>query len=335
MNLITSSSALEQAAQLANQYAAANVFTDYRIRKAAQTRRRHAADLALFAQFLSHAAPVDPQALAADPAAWHSITWGLVEGFKLWMLQQGYAMGSVNSRLSTVKKYAQLAFKAGAISDAEHALIRTVEGYRHKDSKHVDDQRDTTRMGAKKSTSVALTKDQANTLKQQPDTPQGRRDAVLMCLLLDHGLRAGEVAGLLVENINLKSGEIVFYRSKVDKVQTHRLSPDALRAIKAWFKHGDVPAIGPLLRGSQKGGALTTTGMTTRAITQRVQVLGEALGIAGLSAHDCRHHWATRAARGGTDPFALQEAGGWNSLAMPRRYVEDAKIANEGVRFDE
>jgi hypothetical protein len=34
------------------------------------------------------------------------------------------------------------------------------------------------------------------------------------------------------------------------------------------------------------------------------------------------------------DPFRLQEAGGWNSLALPRRYVEAAKIANEGMGID-
>jgi hypothetical protein len=28
---------------------------------------------------------------------------------------------------------------------------------------------------------------------------------------------------------------------------------------------------------------------------------------------------------------ALQEAGGWSSLAMPRRYVEESEIANEGM----
>ncbi|MEP7286218.1 MAG: transposase [Chloroflexota bacterium] len=52
-----------------------------------------------------------------------------------------------------------------------------------------------------------------------------------------------------------------------------------------------------------------------------------------LMPHDCRHYWATRAASQGTDPFALQEAGGWNSLAMPRRYIEAGKIANDGVRL--
>ena len=40
------------------------------------------------------------------------------------------------------------------------------------------------------------------------------------------------------------------------------------------------------------------------------------------------------AARSGTDPFALRDAGGWNSLSMPSRYVEDQDIANEGVILD-
>jgi hypothetical protein len=30
----------------------------------------------------------------------------------------------------------------------------------------------------------------------------------------------------------------------------------------------------------------------------------------------------------GSDPFAPQYEGGWNSQAMPRRHVESARIAN-------
>ena len=60
--------------------------------------------------------------------------------------------------------------------------------------------------------------------------------------------------------------------------------------------------------------------------------MGEAVGVAGLSAHDLRHHWASWAVSQGTDAFALRDAGGWNSLAMPSRYVEAATVANERVR---
>lgn len=209
-------------------------------------------------------------------------------------------------------------------------MIRTVAGYAHKEARRIDERRETSRRGSKKSSAVRISQKQAKKLKAQPDTPQGRRDALLMCLLLDHGLRVGEVAKLQVSDIDLKAGEIRFLRPKVDKVQTHKLSADTLRALHAWFDSGDSPGTGSLLRGSRKGGALTNSGMTERSITERVRVLGEEVGLDGLSAHDCRHYWATYWARK-VDVLRLQEAGGWSSLAMPRRYVEDSEIANEGM----
>jgi hypothetical protein len=30
----------------------------------------------------------------------------------------------------------------------------------------------------------------------------------------------------------------------------------------------------------------------------------------------------------------LQDAGGWNSLAMPGRYFEAAKVANQGMKLE-
>ncbi len=126
------------------------------------------------------------------------------------------------------------------------------------------------------------------------------------------------------------TSELRFYRPKVDKTQTHKLSADTLRAVQVWFESGDAPAVGPLLCGSRKGGALTAAGMSEQSITARVRALGEAVGIKGLSAHDCRHYWATFWADK-VDVIRLQEAGGWNSLAMPRRYIEESEIANEGM----
>ncbi len=325
--------ALAEAGQIANEAAAQGVFADYISRRSDNTLRRQNADLRLFAEYLDQAGVArDGDAMQRDAEPWSGMTWGIVEGFKRWMLSEGYAVGSVNVRLSTIKTYAKLAFKAGAIDGTEHSMIRQVVGYSHKESKRVDQKRRITRIGEKKAEPVRLTAEQALLLKSQPDTSQGRRDTLLMCLLLDHGLRCGEVAILKVENVDLKTGQLGFYRPKVDKEQVHRLTSDTLRAAYAWFTSGDAPEHGPLLRGSRKGGELTDAGMTERAITKRVRYLGRRLGLERLSAHDCRHFWASHAAQSGTDPFALQEAGGWNSLAMPRRYVEESKIANQGVK---
>jgi integrase len=332
--------ALTLAGQVANDIAARSVFMDYQSRKAKNTLRRQANDLALFADFL-RVTGLQVGDFVSDPETWRGMTWGLVEGFARWQLQEGYAVPSVNVRLATVKSYARLALKAGALTATEYALIRSVQGYSHKEGKRIDEQRQAaelpTRKGAKKSAAVSLTPEQAEQLKTQPETPQGRRDALLMCLLLDHGLRVGEVVLLEVNHFDLKAGILTFYRPKVDKTQTHALTPQTLQAARAYFMQ-DALKKGNVWRksaskqdGKGAAGTLNGQGMTERGMTKRVMMLGEAVGLHGLSAHDCRHYWATQAARNGTPVDRLQDAGGWNSPAMPLRYVEAAKIANEGV----
>jgi integrase len=81
-----------------------------------------------------------------------------------------------------------------------------------------------------------------------------------------------------------------------------------------------------------KGGQLTG-GMTTRAITKRVNALGKRLGIPNLSAHDGRHTWTKRAIQGKTDLRALMDAGGWSTPTQPLLYAESGKIANAGVQL--
>lgn len=325
---------LSAAGQVANQFATQSVFENYRNRKARNTLDRQAHDLACFATYLAGAG-VRAGDLAQDAAAWRGVTWGLVEGFVHWQIQQGFAIGSINVRLSTVKRYARLALQSGALTAADEALIRTVQGYQHKEGKRIDEQRAKTRCGHKKAAATVVTPEQAAALKAQPDTPQGRRDAVLMGLLLTLGLRAGEAVGVRVGDVDVQGGYLTFYREKVDKVQTHQLVDGLWSSLKAYIEHGDAPTDpdAPLLRASNKHGTLTTAGLTRFGVAQRVQQLGERIGVEHLSPHDCRHYWATSAARNGTPIDRLQEAGGWASPAMPLRYIEAAAIANEGVKL--
>ncbi|MDP9313400.1 MAG: site-specific integrase [Chloroflexota bacterium] len=348
--------ALALAGAAADHAAATSVFAAFQARKAPHTRRRHQADLGCFRTYLA-AAGVATGELYHEPLAWQGITWGLVAGFVQWQLGQGYAIGSVNVRLATVKTYCQLALHAGTLDHDAYIRIKAVKGYSHSEGRHVDQARATTRTGRKKATAVSLTVAQARQLKRQPsDTPQGRRDALLLCLLLDHGLRVSEIAGLRVEQFNLAEGTLTFYRPKVDLVQTHALTSDTLRAALIYINNEALTS-GPLLPGSRKtrhlskekmkGGKpkarpqpednanapLPSVGMTTGALNKRVGFLGAQIGLHGLSPHDCRHYWATSATRGGTDLKSLQDAGGWKSPAMPLRYVESQVIANQGVKL--
>lgn len=311
---------LTLAGQAANQVAARRAFDDYRSRKAEETIRRQDADLALFAVYLEDVGIVAGD-MALNPESWRGVTWGIVEGFVRWQLAAGYAIGSIGVRLATVKTYAGLASKAGAIDPGEALLIKGVQGYGHREGARLDGRREVTRLGAKKRQPVPIGADQAARLKDRPDS----RDRLLMCLLLDHGLRCGEAAGLRAndakgaQSVDLATGELRFYRPKVDLVQVHQLTPDTLAAARAYLP--EAPESGSLL------------GLGTRALSARVRALGQEIGLAGLSPHDCRHYWATTAARNGTPIDRLQDAGGWSSPAMPLRYIQRAKVANQGVKL--
>lgn len=316
---------------IANEYAAQNAFSTYQKRIAANTQRRQKNDLDSFSAYLKQAGvTIETQDLLENPDAWHDVTHGLVDGFRLWLLQEGYAIGSVNIRLATVKVYCRLASRAGQLPPEEYALIKMVESYSHKEGRNIDQHREQTRKGVKKANAVPISKEQASTLKSQPDTPQGKRDALLMCLLLDHGLRCGEIADLKPEHFNLTDGTLIFYREKVDKTQTHKLTEDTLQAVKRYFEAHTPEKT--LLAGSRKGGKLQGS-MSRRAITLRANTLGKRVGLEPLSAHDGRHAWATFASRNGTNIKSLQQAGGWKSFSMPARYIEDNAIANEGVKL--
>jgi len=227
---------LERLGSAANSAAARNVLADYRARKAQETLRRQAADIQLFETYLAQAGLVVSD-MVSDLEAWSGVTWGLVEGFNRWSLQQGYSIGSINVRLATVKVYCELASKHGSLDQASYSLVRTVKGYRAAEGRNVDDKRDQTRRPeGKKAEPVSISLEQARRLKQQPATKKGRRDALLMCLLLDHGLRVGEVSDLNVSDINLDTGSLVFYRHKVDLIQAHTLTADTWIAARAYLE---------------------------------------------------------------------------------------------------
>ena len=328
---------MQQAGQAANQIAKTKVFDSALSGKAENTERRKKADIALFESYL-HKVNVPAYGLYDNPQAWQGVTWGIVEGFKKWMYAKGYAVASINGRLSTVRNHAALAAKAGAIPDSESRLIASVKGYTHKEAVHVDSKRQAeglaTRIGHKKARPTAIPDDMAQALIIQPNTPQGRRDALLMCLLLEHGLRVSEIATLTRQSFDLKAGTLTFYRSKVAMTQTHIMTPATRKAAGAYLKY-DAPAEGILWRKSHKGtGKLSVQLSATsaaRALTKRVELLGRHAGIEGLSAHDGRHYWATYEARSETPIDRLRQAGGWKSIAMPLRYIADAEIANAGT----
>lgn len=295
---------------------------EYHETKSEQTLRRQVADLALFASFLESCG-IAAGDFYHDIDAWDGMSFGLLEGFKRWMLDRSYSIGSINVRVATVRRYCDLAFRAGVISEEAHALIKTVKGILGDEARNIDEKRGIVRNGYKKAQPTPVTDTQAESLKAQCDP----RDGLLLCLMIDHGLRCGEITALRVGHFDLLSGELRFYRHKVDKTQNHRLTSATLAYAQEYIGGLDKRAQGErVFSGAGPDGSYPV-----RSINKRVRALGRVVDIATLSPHDLRHYWATHALKKGTSVRALQQAGGWNSPYMPLRYAADTEIANEGV----
>jgi integrase len=345
--------ALEPYGQAANYYAAQNVFEEYHALKAENTLKAHAVTLTAFTQFLhamirqtENREPVIGD-LMHDPEAWQGMTWGLIKAFITHMLNEGYAIGTVNGRLHTIRQYCELAHKAGVIPADAIVSIRGLKAYSGKEAYHLDGRRETTRIGDKKREPVPITPEQAKIMKQvylPPDTKRKRvkpweiravdlRDSLMMCVLLDHGLRAIEVT--LLNTGSFQGNYLIFFRPKVAGTRyergKHKLTKATAAAWKAYrpfVAQGDDSPV--FVMTGNKGNRLTDKRITPDWLSHRVHQIGKRIGLEGLSAHDCRHYLATLLASDKrTTERKLMQVFGWSSVQTAMRYIRAAEVGNE------
>jgi integrase len=327
---------MARVAAVANLRTAQDTFNDYRDRKAANTLARQDADMDAFAVFLGRfQIQRTAEELCASPEAWRGVTYGIVQGFIKQQLSLGFAMRSVNGRLSTIRTYCELATKAGVIPPDELTMIKTVKGYSRLEGRRMDDKRETTRVSNKKSEGNILPDADIDRLLDHGDDHVTLRDAAMVVIMVDHGLRVGELVGLVTNGLDLARGTLTFYREKVDKTQTHQLTPRAAEILRAYMSILPQPIPGKLIRRSLRNQRLGSAGITRFGVFRILQEHGRARGIDNLSPHDLRHTWATNAAKSGTPIDRLTDAGGWSSSATPlNNYIKPARIANQGVLLE-
>jgi integrase len=319
-------------AKTADAHAAAASMAEYRQQRADNTIARQNADLDAFAVFLSRL-KIDRTAeeLATRAGAWRGITFGVVKAFVGHQLQLGFAVRTVNGRLSTVKVYAELAAQSGAITPGELAMIKTVKGYSKRIGTRIDKTRTQTRVSTKKEEANVLDEAQALNLRMTGNSVASLRNAVMIMFMLDMGLRVGEVVMLTIEGLDLSVGTIRFYRPKVDITQNQKLPRDLRDALKRYSTHLTAKT-GPLIRQVENNGKLSMLSLSRISIFKVVRAIGIGIGIDNLSPHDLRHTWATREVQNGTTIDRLQDAGGWSNPSTPLKvYVKPSQIANQGT----
>src|SRR5260370_16609503 len=209
---------MAEAASLGREYFRATKLSRYQEGVRPETLRREKTDLVIFGQFLESIG-VAPGDFFNDLYAWQDITGDLIETFIDWQKRQGYAIGSINVRLATVKAYCHLAFSAGKLDHSTHTHIQGVKGIPRKQARNIAARSQGSRVGHKKAQPVDIPLELLPALKH-PDTGfLAKRDALLMCLLLDHGLRVGGTVILKRNKLALRSRRLTFFRPKVDEPQ--------------------------------------------------------------------------------------------------------------------
>ncbi len=324
----------------ADAYAASDVLADYHQELTENTKAAQRAALQLFSTYLELAGVTrSTDELHADADAWRGMSKGLLLGFRKWMLAQGYAIGTVNQRLSIIRQYCRLAHTAGVLPDEVLELALTVKGYGGKTGRNLDVDRTRrsvpTRKSTKKAAPTPVTTAQALRLKTEttrPKRPHRRthdllleaRDTLMMGLFIEHAIRVSEVAGLNVEDFDLEKSTVTVYREKTDETQTHRLKKHTLLSASRYLaKRG--ATTGPLFLGYQ-GRRIARYGLYNR-----VRVLGQPT----LSPHDLRHFWTYDALGNATPVDRVQSGGNWKSPTMVLKYARRTGIANEGVIITE
>src|ERR1700710_1319801 len=148
---------------------------------------------------------------------------------------------TINVRLSAVRKMVGEARRAGMIGQEEAASLTDIPNIQQKG----------TRLGN------WLTREQAKDLLAVPDrsTLKGKRDYVILALLVGCALRRNEPAELDVEKIQMREGRWVIadLRGKGGRIRTVAIPIWIKQAIDVWTAAADVKD-GRLLRSIIKGG---------------------------------------------------------------------------------
>lgn len=146
------------------------------------------------------------------------------------------------------------------------------------------------------------------------------RDAALVALLFDTGLRLGEVTRLTLDDVNFEDRSLFVRAGKGEK---DRVVPFGrqLAALLALY----LQAEGRITQGSEPLFASRLgNGLTRSGVVQVITKMGAAEGFtrSQVAPHAWRRGFAVQFLRNGGDLFSLQQILGHATLDMTRRYVQ-------------
>jgi integrase len=220
---------------------------------------------------------------------------------------EALSASTINVRLSAIRKMVSEARRNGMVGVEEAASLSEIPNISQKG----------TRLGN------WLTREQAKELLAVPDrsTVKGKRDFVILALLVGCALRRQELASLDVETIQLREGRWVIadLEGKGRRVRTVAVPLWVKHGINAWMTAGEVED-GRLLRSITKGGKVCKS-LSDWAVWSVVEQSAKEIGIERFGAHDLRRTCAKLCRKAGGDIEQIKFLLGHSSIQTTERYL--------------
>ena len=161
------------------------------------------------------------------------------------------------------------------------------------------------------------------------------RDVAILLVLLDTGIRVGELHRLDVGHVDLPRSELEVKPFRSGRKSQPRVLPftrDTQAVLLRWFtqrkesgdepltRDGDLMPEAPVFITLDNGQRFKV-----RAIEHMLARLGERAHVDNVHPHRFRHTFAIEYLRNGGDPWTLQRMLGHSTMEMVRRYLHFAK----------
>jgi integrase/recombinase XerC len=161
-----------------------------------------------------------------------------------------------------------------------------------------------------------------------PNISSGARNYAILLLMLDSGLRLGEVVGLKVHKIDIERGQL-WVNGKGNKERIVPIGDRCRRYLRRYMVHFRPEPIRPQIDNAFLN--LDGTPMTDNSIKLMFTRLSKKCKIPRLHAHLCRHTFGTNYLRNGGDVFSLQKILGHEDLATVKMYMHlvDADVVQK------
>jgi site-specific recombinase XerD len=172
---------------------------------------------------------------------------------------------------------------------------------------------------------TSLSQKKTEALINVPDgtTTKGKRDRLLLALLIGCALRRSEVVNLKVEDIEYVDGGVALIRITSPSGRLRSvLMPDWVEeALSAWVLAAGIEE-GPILRAVSRKGEVATGRLSPQTVLNLVRELGEHIGVT-VHPEDLRRTCAKLCRPGSEDLEPIRGLLGHSSLATTERYFRD------------